>query len=361
MKYFLVLLAGVGLTMVTAANPKLSSQEFEVFSEFDQRLQDYGAIVRCVSDVVTEAVAGSEFESVWEETRANIKRIITVEWEQCSALGSVVEQIKCKVALVQVGVESILNFSQQLIAAKKWDLVRKIKDNIVSKCLKKRDNFFEFDGQVEQFDTSLAEEFKCLADVLGKVSQLHGLEALWKKSQPQLEHHIGKWKQCSNAGNTLLVVLCNIKEGVATFSIVNEYIKLASAQDATFMADLINQYKESCGAESSGVEMFAVEGVKECVRRLSKRIKCISEAISDAVKDTSFQKGWEEYKNNLDKLRNHLKACKNEPTTSEAAKCIRNELKYAHEIFSSFLSSVKQTNIDAYNRIIENIKKRCYA
>jgi len=207
----------------------------------------------------------------------------------------------------------------------------------------------------------LPAEFECLADVLGKVSQLHDLDALWKQSQPQLEHHIAKWEQCGNAGNALLVILCNIKEGVASFSIVNEYIKLASAQDPTFVPDLINQYKETCGGGSSGVEMFAVEGVKECVRRLSERIKCISEAISDAIKDTDFQKDWEEYKKNLDILRNHLKACKNEPTTSEAAKCIRNELKYAREILSSFLSGVKETNIDVYNRVRENIKKRCYA
>lgn len=84
-------------------------------------------------------------------------------------------------------------------------MIRKITDNIVSKCLKKSDNFFELDD--EQFDASFPTEFECLANAIDKVSKLHGLEALWQKSQPQLEHHIAKWKQCAKAGNILFVIL----------------------------------------------------------------------------------------------------------------------------------------------------------
>lgn len=98
---------------------------------------------------------------------------------------------------------------------------------------------------------------------------------------------------------------------------------MASAQDPTFTSDLLNQYKEICFDQlnfNKFTEIFAVKGVKEWARKISTRVKCISDAISDAIKNTNYQEEWEEYKKNVEKLRNHLKACKNEPTTTEVSK-----------------------------------------
>lgn len=41
------------------------------------------------------------------------------------------------------------------------------------------------------------------------------------------------------------------------------------------------------------------------------RMKCIINAIDDAVKSTDFNKVWEEYKNDLKNLEDRIKDCKN--------------------------------------------------
>lgn len=41
------------------------------------------------------------------------------------------------------------------------------------------------------------------------------------------------------------------------------------------------------------------------------KIKCIAEAIDDAVKNTDFNKVWEEYSKDLANLENRIKDCKN--------------------------------------------------
>lgn len=78
----------------TPTNQQFSFQASDVFSEFDQKLQSYWVHIQCVSDVVTEVVAGSEFENVWKETQAVINRLINIEWKRCSKFDSVADQVK---------------------------------------------------------------------------------------------------------------------------------------------------------------------------------------------------------------------------------------------------------------------------
>lgn len=51
-----------------------------------------------------------------------------------------------------------------------------------------------------------------------------------------------------------------------------------------------------------------------------EKVKCISEAISDAVKETDYEPIWDEYKKELEKLHDKFKACKNEANIWEEIK-----------------------------------------
>lgn len=70
--------------------------------------------------------------------------------------------------------------------------------------------FFDIDSDytnetpklVEQvIASSFVEQFECLVDTLGRVSEQNGLEDLWLMSLPNIQKRINQWKLCATETN----------------------------------------------------------------------------------------------------------------------------------------------------------------
>lgn len=114
---------------------------------------------------------------------------------------------------------------------------------------------------------------------------------------------------------------CNVKEGVATYKLVTEYIRLAAAENPQIIQEFARQIQAKCSGQTYAELMnkFAIADETDGIKGVEK-IKCITEAITDAVSETDFNKIWEEYRKDLEKLHERVKACKSESSKWEAAK-----------------------------------------
>lgn len=84
------------------------------------------------------------------------------------------------------------------------ELAHEIREEVVAECFESSELF---ELAAETFAPSFAEQFQCIADVLGEVSKANGLEEIWSRTQPQLQLHIDNMKGCANAGNKFLIIL----------------------------------------------------------------------------------------------------------------------------------------------------------
>lgn len=94
----------------------------------------------------------------------------------------------------------------------KIDLIKQMRTEIAEKCFKRAELEQEDDDELVyisemKVNPSFVEQFQCLVDVLGQVSKAHGLEELWGKTGPVLEHHIKKWGECANVENKYARIL----------------------------------------------------------------------------------------------------------------------------------------------------------
>lgn len=114
---------------------------------------------------------------------------------------------------------------------------------------------------------------------------------------------------------------CNVKEGVATYKLVTEYIRLAAAENPQVIQEFARQIQARCSGQTYAELMrkFAITDETNGKKSV-ETIKCITDAINDAVKETDFNQIWEEYKKDLEKLQERIKSCKNESSKWEAAK-----------------------------------------
>ncbi|XP_055306902.1 uncharacterized protein LOC129571162 [Sitodiplosis mosellana] len=372
MKFFsVVLLAALCATAVTAApqtTQNFSFQEYglsDIFEGIGKKLREHWANVKCISEVVGKAVQDSEVKSAWDETKTKIDTLANVEWKKCFEVTDAIERSKCKAVVVEKGVGAITEFLKKLAAeAKRRELVKEIKDKVVAECFKENAVFFDLDDQAEEFQASFPEQFECIVDVLGDVSKANGLGELWSKTEPQVRHRIGNWKQCPNAGNKFLVLLCNVKEGVSTYKLVTEYLQLAAGENPQALQEFARQIQQRCSGQTYAELMaeFAREGETDGNQGNGvEKVKCITEAIGDAVKETDFNKIWEEYKKDLEQLHERVKACKNLPSKWEAAKCVTKEVEQSREILHKFLANLKQANQETFERVKKYVKQRCFA
>lgn len=83
--------------------------------------------------------------------------------------------------------------------------LKELRKKVVDKCLKTSNSLFD---EVEEFvGSSLPDQFQCIVDTLGDVSNNNGLADLWSKSQPQLQLHLDSWKRCANIENKVANLL----------------------------------------------------------------------------------------------------------------------------------------------------------
>lgn len=191
---------------------------------------------------------------------------------------------------------------------------------------------------------SLPEQFQCLVDVVGDISKNNGLEELWSKNQPQLQQHLDSWKGCANVDGKLQQILyvynkmndfsslfmkckfslvrCNMKEGVATYRLITDYLRLVATQKPLLVSQIVREVQDKCNAYQSVEDIFDVDEIDldGLEKNILEKLKCISNAITEGLKETDFEKPWNNLKKDLEKLASRLKACRNQPTFVDIAK-----------------------------------------
>lgn len=115
---------------------------------------------------------------------------------------------------------------------------------------------------------------------------------------------------------------CNVKEGVQSYKIINEYLQSIASQNPQIIPTFVSEYRRQCsGAASEAIVDFFedVNGGAETFKG-AEHLECISDAITAAVHETDFASVWEGYKKDLEAALERINACKQEENKWEAAK-----------------------------------------
>lgn len=78
------------------------------------------------------------------------------------------------------------------------------------------------------------------------------------------------------------------------------------------VAIFAREIQQKCNAQHLEILTEFMGKAVNDVHDIVEKVKCIKEAISDAVAETEFSKIWEEYKEDLAKHFENLKGCKDE-------------------------------------------------
>lgn len=105
-----------------------------------------------------------------------------------------------------------------------------------------------------------------------------------------------------------------------TYKMISEYLRMVAQQKPEIISEIAREVQAQC----SGLTEVSFEDVVEETNADDKlkKLKCIKDAITDAVKETDFAKIWDEYKRDLEKMFDQIKACKNEANKWEETKYV---------------------------------------
>lgn len=108
---------------------------------------------------------------------------------------------------------------------------------------------------------------------------------------------------------------CNVKEGAATFQLINEYIRLVAAEKPVVLILIFRQVQQKCNANESFDEWLQFDGIEQndVIKNALEKIKCIVNSTAEALKDSDFDQPLKQLKKDLKNLVDHLKDCKNKP------------------------------------------------
>lgn len=116
---------------------------------------------------------------------------------------------------------------------------------------------------------------------------------------------------------------CNIREGVAIYKNLVDYMRLVATENPKVLQDFIRQVNQKCAGVKVENVLLA-EGDKpnmsDKLKKIVEKLKCMSEAISEAVKGTDYEGVFEEIKKDMEKVGERMKACTAESSKLEAAK-----------------------------------------
>lgn len=101
---------------------------------------------------------------------------------------------------------------------------------------------------------------------------------------------------------------------------MNEYIRLVAAENPQVIEEFAQEIQARCAGQTCAE--FLADFLKDEADKIDidEKINCIGEAIYDAVRETDYESIWWVYVNDLERTREHIKACRSEPNKWEAAK-----------------------------------------
>lgn len=152
------------------------------------------------------------------------------------------------------------------------------------------------------------------------------------------------------------LVRCNIKEGVATYRLITEYLRLVAAQKPVLVSQIVREVQEKCNAYQSVEDIFDVDEIDldGLDKNILDKLKCISNAITDGLKETDFEQPWDYLKKDLEKLAARLKACKNQSTFLEIAKWdfFKEVIWRTKTFYSYFFADALLEKLKAQNQLL---------
>lgn len=104
---------------------------------------------------------------------------------------------------------------------------------------------------------------------------------------------------------------CNIKQFFQTTKLLNEYGR--AVNNPEILREITQEVQKECNGQT-------VDEIDAQASKTVEKIKCIAEAITEAVKETDYSKVWEEYKRRVAEKLEQVKACKAQKSPVEFVK-----------------------------------------
>lgn len=112
---------------------------------------------------------------------------------------------------------------------------------------------------------------------------------------------------------------CKIRESIAIYKNYIEYLQLIAQQNPQALQDFIKGVNQKCAGQA--LDKFDIM-FEEPMMSLGivEKLKCVDNAISQAVKDSDYAYVYEELHKDLEQVANNIKACKTQSNALEKVK-----------------------------------------
>lgn len=115
---------------------------------------------------------------------------------------------------------------------------------------------------------------------------------------------------------------CNVKEGAATYRLINEYLRLVATQKPVAVLEIVRQVQQKCNAYQWFEELSETDEAAEygIVTGTLEKLNCMVNAVTEALIGTEFAKPWDKLIKDIRNYMDTIKACKDQPTDWSEAK-----------------------------------------
>lgn len=91
--------------------------------------------------------------------------------------------------------------------------------------------------------------------------------------------------------------------------LINEYARVIVAEKPEVLPKIVREVKSKCSGTQLLDEEFLDMGLNDDI---VGKLKCITNAITDALKDTKYSKSWDKLKKDLERVGDRIKACRSD-------------------------------------------------
>lgn len=101
---------------------------------------------------------------------------------------------------------------------------------------------------------------------------------------------------------------------------MGEYIQMMAAENPKAVQDILRGIQQKCSGQRVPEDEidFLLKDADE--KDIQQRLKCIADAIGDAVKENDFNSIWEQAKRDLKNVGERMKKCRTEQSKEDMAK-----------------------------------------
>lgn len=111
---------------------------------------------------------------------------------------------------------------------------------------------------------------------------------------------------------------CNIREGLLTYKLMGNYIGMMATENPKAVQDILRGVQQKCNGRKEDEIDVILKGTNE--KDIQAQLKCMTDAISRAIRETDFEAIFEKTKRELMSVGERMKSCRTEQDTKEMAK-----------------------------------------